>query len=390
MLKYFFKRDTLFATLAVFLIILAFKFIPLNLHIFDPIKAALSDIEFNDLAFSKTNKENKYDENIIVIDADTANRKDLAFLIDKLSDYSPSVIGVDLLFLKEGKDSVANRMLGSILKNTPNLVQAVKLYWEDEKPLIQNYYSMQVANFGYANFIGEDKGVIRSYSPFETTKSASFKSFTSAIVEKADINKYNELEKRDHEIEIINYKRDASNYKIFSWLDIISNTIDSSLIKNKIVLLGYIDKTGYNIEDKHYTPLNENFIHKKLPDMDGVIIHANILSMILNDQYIRRIPVWLDVLLAILLTYFHIALFINYYIHNHKWFHIRFKAIQFLSSIVFIYIGILLLRWRIYFDFTLLLTAVILSVDVLYFYEGFAKWLERKISFKTIFTDSKH
>lgn len=389
-MKYIFKRDTIFATAAVFLLILGFKFIPLNLHIFDPIKAALSDVQFNDLAFSKINKEKKYDENTIIINVDTAKRRDIAMLLNKMSTYNTAALGLDLLFLDSSADRSADEFLGATLKRIPNLVIAEKISWENEKPEIHNFYAAETVQKGYANFIGEEKGVIRSYSPFEMTKSGSFKSFTSAIIEKADINKYNELEKRDAEIEIINYKRATENYMIFDWLDIMNDNVDASLFKNKIVLLGYIDKTGFNIEDKYYTPLNQDFVSKKVPDMDGVIIHANILSMIINDDYIKRVPSWLTMILAILLTHIHIALFINYYINNHKWFHIRFKAIQLLSSIIFIYIGIRLLRWNCYFDFTLLLTAVVLSVDVLYFYEGFANWLEKKFSFKTIFSHSNH
>jgi CHASE2 domain-containing sensor protein len=198
------------------------------------------------------------------------------------------------------------------------------------------------------------------------------------------------LVERNKEIEIINYKRSAQNYLVFDWLEVINNFVDSNVFKHKIVLVGVIDKTGFNIEDKHYTPLNQDFLHKRVPDMEGVIIHANILSMIINDDFIKRVPGWLNVLIAVLLTYIHIAVFINYYVNASKWFHIRFKAIQLLSSVLFIYLGIRLLRWEVYFDFTLLLTAVILSVDVLYFYEGFANWLEKKFGYLTVFRHSKH
>lgn len=389
-MKYIFKRDTLFVTTAVFLLILAFKYIPLNLHIFDPIKAALSDIQFNDIAFSKINKEKNIDDKIIIINIDTANRKDIAKFMTKITAYNTSAIGLDLLFLDSSNNYSTDTLLGNTLKKIPNLVIAEKIIWENEKPVIQNYYSGKGIKSGYANFVGEEKGVIRSYSPFEVSKSGIFKSFTSAIIEIADLNNYNELEKREKEIEIINYKRDKDNYMIFDWLDIINNKLDSTLLKNKIILIGYVDLTGFNIQDKHYTPLNKDFIHKKVPDMDGVIIHANILSMIISNQYIYRIPGWLNILLAFLLTYIHIAFFISYYIHNGKWFHFRFKVIQLLSGMIFIYLGIRLLRSNYYFDFTLLLTAVILSVDVLYFYEGFAKWLSKKFSFKTEFTHIHH
>jgi len=392
-MKYLFIRDTIFATIAAFLIIAAFKFIPLNLHIFDPVKAAFSDIQFNDLAFSKIKKEEKFDENIIIINVDTAKRKDIARLLTTVSNCNVSVIGMDVLFLDSSTSNMADRMLGNVMNSTPNLVVAEKLIWVKGKPLVQNYYVSEAHNTGYANFIGEEKGVIRSYSPFEKDSLVVHKSFTSAIMEMADINNYHALEKRDNEIELINYKRSTENYMVFDWLDVLDNKVDAALLKNKIVLLGYIDNTGFNIADKHYTPLNKDFIHKKVPDMDGVIIHANILSMIMANQFIHKMPNWLNFLLAVFLTYLHIAIFVNYYINNHKWLHVRFidiVAIQFLLSIIFISVGISLLRLNYYFDFTLPLYAIMLSLYVLYFYEGFTNWIKKKYNFKTIFSHSNH
>jgi len=373
------------------LVILAFMKMPINLHVFDPVKAALSDVQFNDLAFSKINKETRFDDKIVIINIDTAKRKDIALLLNKLSSYKAAAVGLDLLFLKKSDDSLVDVFLGSEISKIPNLVIGEKLSWDSNKnPLIQNYYSDKSANRGFVNFIGEEKGVIRSYSPFETNGKDTLSSFTSAIIEKADYNLFDQLKERENEFEYINYRRTSDKYIIIDWLDIINDGIDKSMLSNKIVLVGFIDKTGFNIEDKHYTPLNDDFIHKKIPDMDGVIIHANILSMIIDGKFIKKVPTFLDILLAFLLTHLHMALFINYYIHNHKWFHIRFKAIHLLSSVIFIYICIQFLQWRCYFDFRLLLTAVVLSVDILYFYEGFANWLEKICSYKTIFTKSNH
>ena len=67
---------------------------------------------------------------------------------------------------------------------------------------------------------------------------------------------------------------------------------DLSFIKDKIVLLGFM---GINLNDKtfediFFTPLNERYAGKSFPDMYGVVIQANIISMILNKKYINTMP----------------------------------------------------------------------------------------------------
>ena len=51
-MKYLLKRDTILATIAVFLVMGLLTLIPLNLHVLDPLKMALTDIHFNDLSFA--------------------------------------------------------------------------------------------------------------------------------------------------------------------------------------------------------------------------------------------------------------------------------------------------------------------------------------------------
>ena len=49
--KYLYERDTLFATIAVFIFLLLLGMIPLNLYVLNPMKMALKDFDFNDMKF---------------------------------------------------------------------------------------------------------------------------------------------------------------------------------------------------------------------------------------------------------------------------------------------------------------------------------------------------
>ncbi len=65
--------------------------------------------------------------------------------------------------------------------------------------------------------------------------------------------------------------------------------------RDKIVLIGYVgDRIDIDTgEDKFFTPLNSKYIGKANRDMYGIVVHANIISTILNGHYIRVMPDWL-------------------------------------------------------------------------------------------------
>jgi CHASE2 domain-containing sensor protein len=153
------------------------------------------------------------------------------------------------------------------------------------------------------------------------------------------------------------------------------------------VLLGYVSKDANDIEDKHFTPMNAKYTGKSIPDMNGIFIHANIINMIQADHYIHHLPGWVMVIIAFLLCWLHMALFIKDYLDNHIWFHLLAKIAQIISAVFFVYLGLLCFHsFDTKINMTATLAAIILAVDVLYFYEAFATWLHKKFKFKTIFT----
>gem|GEM_PF-2572113 len=54
--KYLYERDTIFSTLWVFIFIVALSQIPINFYFLNPLKLAMKDFDFNDLAYSKLGK----------------------------------------------------------------------------------------------------------------------------------------------------------------------------------------------------------------------------------------------------------------------------------------------------------------------------------------------
>ena len=386
-MNYLFKRDTFFATLSVYLVMGLLVLIPLNLHFLDPIKLALTDLDFNDLSYTalKSQDTNAMDDKIVIVNIRKAGRDTIAAVINKLHDVNTRAIGLDVLFFAP-KNPVTDQLLATAIKRTDNIVLSDKLTWEKDSLLHAGYFAPYSAHVGYVNFIGEEGGSIRSFSPFEKVKDTLNKSFATAVVQLADAVQYNRLLKRGNDMERINYKRQAQQYITVDYSDLLNNQIDTAVFYNRIVLIGIVSNDPSDIEDKHFTPLNERFAGKSIPDMNGVILHANIISMILGNNYIKHVPLWINWLLSFVLCWLFLAVVIRYFLQNNIWFHLITKVIQLILAALFIFIGIFVRKYfSLHLDLASTLVAIVLSLDVLYFYEGFVKWLHKKFHYKTIF-----
>ena len=157
-------------------------------------------------------------------------------------------------------------------------------------------------------------------------------------------------------------------------------------IKNQIVLLGYVNNDPNDVEDKKFTPMNVKVAGKAIPDMNGIFVQANIITMILDGDYVKKMPSWGAWLVAIIIGWIHMSLFIRYYLESHIWFHLVAKLAQVFSVLLFAYLGIFIYeKFHIKLEMKYTLYVIVLAVDVIYFYEAFVGWLHRKYKYQTIF-----
>jgi CHASE2 domain-containing sensor protein len=392
-LRYLFKRDTILATFSVFIVIGLLGLLPLNTGILNPFKTALKDLDFNDISYSvlNKNKNTPMDNRIVILNIGDADREGLALMIEKLRMAKPKVIGLDVLFggpKDAHKDSALRHMIGS----TPNLVIVSQLDWKNKAvPEDVGYFGIYTPNRGYANLIGEEGGTIRNFSPFEKNSDKTYTSFPVALVAKADSAAFLKIKKRKRDYEVIHYSRTLDQYMMIDGQDLLEDNIAPEMFTNKIVLMGYINPDPNNIEDKKFTPLNKQFAGKSTPDMNGIIIHANIVSMILDGKYIKDIPSGVFWIITILIAWLHVALFMRYYIEDHIWFHLVAKLAQIFFAILSVYIGIMCFDWfSVKIDTKISLIVIILAIDIIYFYEALAVWLHTKFGFQTSFHSKSH
>ncbi|POY36628.1 hypothetical protein C3K47_09650 [Solitalea longa] len=392
MFKYLFKKDTIFATLSVFLVMGLLSFIPLNTHVLDPLKLALQDFDYNDMAYSRLGKNNDIpiDTSIVVVNIEDADRLAIANMIKKVSACSPKVIGVDVLF-NEKKDSVADSMLRTAFAADPKIVMAYNLQEVDHHLSHDGYFFEQAKNKGFVNFVGEEGGVNRSVQSVLQDHDNKYLPFAATIVKIVDTARFQQFINRNKELETINYSRNADKYIVIDGHSLFTNKVDTSVLLNKIVLLGYVSKSDQDVQDKHFTPLNTRFIGKSIPDLNGVFIHANIINMLQEGSYIKQSPKWLNWVIALVLCWLHMAFFIKYFLDKHIWFHLAAKVAQLLSAIFFVYLGLRLFYGsNMQINMTITLTAIVVAVDVLYLYEALCKWLYKKYRYESLFSLTSH
>lgn len=415
--KYLMERDTIFATLWVFIFIVVLGLIPLNLGFLNPIKLGLKDFDFNDIYYSKVgNKQNTgIDSNIVVINIGHMDREEIAYLIDKTASFSPKVMGLDVVFMGP-RDPVKDSILSETVKRNKNLVLSVKVQNDTSGKLIptENYFLKDAHNYGYVNFPSDDKETIRAYYPFKRDDhdhNLIYPAFTSALVKIYRPEAYKEIEEKVEHKTLINYTRTVTERKKQYWVlegsDVLayngemdslaiaagvpSVNIDSGLIRNKIALLAYMSDNPYDIEDRKFTPMNEKYAGKSIPDMNGILVHANIISMVLEENYVKKVPLWGNILLAIIVCWLHMSFFVHYYLESHIWFHLAAKIAQVASAIFFVWLGIYIFdRYQLKVDMKLSLITIVMAVDVIYFYEAWAVWMHKKFNYRTVFKPHHH
>ena len=378
-MKDFFHLRYTVISVMMFLVIGIFTFIPINCLFLDPIKIAISDFDVYDIVFSKIREEQKADTNIVLVNLDNLSRSDIARQINIVNSFNPKVVALDAIFQVE-KEPDSDSKLAEAFSKCPNLVIASRLENYDEtKETFDTLLTSinlfdQYASNGFANIPNDEQvsfKTIREFRPTSKVKGKIVPSFAAKIVEKFNRDAFQLLMQRKKEIEKINY---VGNFNKFYYLDanqVLSGNEDLSFIKNKIVLFGFIetDINNKTLEDLYFTPLNERYAGKSFPDMYGAVIQANIVSMILNKNYINTMPEWISILIAIVLTYVSAFIFFNVKRKYKDWFGALAKLYILSISLMNLFIGVMIFHHFNYrINLTLALAVVVLTGTIISMY----------------------
>jgi len=394
------RRDDLLANIFVFVFIALIGFFPFNIKIFNPIKKALKDLNFSDLYFSATKSDNSTiaDTSIVLVNIGQLSRAQIAQQLRIVSEGGAKAIGLDAMFV-ELREPEGDSLLSFEIARNQNIVTATFLgeYQQgDYRAKEESMAQFRASHSGFINLFGTEKGyqTIRNFISSAVFNGQMEESFPVAIAQLANSESVRLLQNRGNSSEIINYRGNREQFISFDSHELFDENFDPSIFENKIVLLGFMGSTFDSPpvkEDMHYTPLNKKLSGRSDSDMYGVVVHANIISTILEGKYKNELSAMWNWILAILICYLHIMFFSRDFVENHMWFHFRAKILQLITSVLMVYVSLLTYKYlNTKFDTKPTILAILLSVDLLYFYDAMVKWLHKKTGFETYFMHAKH
>lgn len=390
-----FWLDTIGGTIFIFFLIGFVVNLLGRLDFLDPVGDALDDMELTDIVFSRVREHPGADTNIVIINVGNLSREGIAAQIDIINSYEPKVIGLDF-FLRSSKTSYGDSLLALSLSKVENLVMVSRL--GHFNPGTNSFDTLETSHpmftehslTGFANLItdAEDQERFKTCRSFTATEyfgdEQPVNAFAVKIAEIFDPQRANKFLERKNENEIINYRGNiwsgagefANVFPTIDVEDVFRRNFEPEMIKDKIILFGYMGSSfgDTSWEDRFYTPLNMNYAGKTNPDMFGVVIHANIVSMILSSRYINRMSDTAAIFWGVLLCYLNVLWFSIIYHRLPRWYDGITKLVQVIE--VFMLFAIIIITFYL-FDYQLNLTlaigAILLAGDSLEFYYGVIK-----------------
>jgi CHASE2 domain-containing sensor protein len=368
---------------------------------FDTIGTALGDVELTDYVFSTLRETPNVEENIVIVNIGRLDRRHIAEELQIINKYKPRVIGIDGFFDCKGFndtincpqliDTLGNLMLANAIQEAGNVVLVSKVLQRDTTLDAKTFDSLRRSDDmylssalgdGYASLETEaayqdDAKTCRTFNPKIKIKDKFHYAFSVELARAYDSVKTKEFLDRNVFSEVINYRGNVfdiygtTNYpQMFYTLDIDqvrNEEFVSEMIKDKIVIMGFLgEKLGDpSWADKFYTPLNKKLAGKANPDMFGVVVHANIVSMILREDYVEQMASWQEATMAIVLCLLNVALFSLINTNMPLWYDGITKLLQFIQLVLYSALMVWIFHlFQFKLSITLTLAAVALVGDV--------------------------
>lgn len=398
----------IFSILSVFFVFLLHH-LPLNQMFIDPFSEAIKNHDVMDIAISKfRNHEDAslFDEKVVVINSGITDREELAHVIDFLNRHQVGAIGIDLLFDSLHHDK-ADTLLAQSLKSNKIVLGFTFNEHKDHKH--ESITALKSAPFftsgnqhGYVNLGSNDGFSVRAFEPLHKVDGTESMSFGLKVASIIDVGVLSSVMSRENATEWINFRRyqpgssnmiypinskQLSHYAYYNIKDFIKDTakFEGAYFKNKAVLIGFCGEnpSAISMKDRYFTPLNEKSEGRSIPDMHGVVVHANIISMLLKRDFISEVPEFFLYFISFLIFFANYLLFSR--MARKKYFFLvpLVRLIQALQFVFLFALCIFLLAFaNVKLGFILIVTAMILSFELFEFYghklrNRLAQWVNK-------------
>lgn len=396
MFRYFTRLEVLLSTGLLFLIFWLFSQIPLsNFGWLSPMSEALSDFSYTDLVFSKFRKEQAPDTNIVIVNIGRLPRNEVASVLRRVCSAGPKVVGIDALFRNPKEPAIDTPFVNALKESKGKVVLVHELYDADVSggklvfKSVRTSHPMfnQWVRNGYANITNSDGSpkTIRSISPQQKVGDTTYYAFPVLLAKIYNPKAVEACLARGNEQEEINWRGNLGNFYYLDHNYVLDESHDLSLLRGKIVLMALAEANENNrtFEDMYFTPINEQYAGKSFPDMYGIVIHANMISMILNGNYLETMPTWLGVLIAVVLCYLNMTFFTYIHFEHGSWFDVLVFVSQIIFNLIFLGLAIYIFdRFRYEIEITTTLAVFLLGPSILEIFLPAWELVQEKYSHK--------
>jgi len=318
-------------------------------------------------------------------------RKVLIEILEKIERHSPNVIGVDLALIGESTEPQEDLELAQLFKKYNNTVIASHFAESGEYIRPKKIFRESTMAYGHINMPRDRDLVIRKSQPVVTSKTGKLIDFSFEVktaakflgIPSENIFYYNRnvilksplpeskniifaVDKKGSRP--INFTATEKTIKTLRAAQILKNEFSAEAIKGKVVLIGV---TSEIFHDVYPTPLGI---------MPGVLLNANDLLMIINNNPLHRLPRWADFTLISIFCMFTIFLTYSRSIHTGIFISLFEITIVLLS-------GILLRLQDISFDLFGVISMIAISYVVIYSYKYLSLIIENSNLRREAITD---
>lgn len=396
-LRKLFPIDAILCTAFVFALMAGALDLFNRVSFLNPFEKALSDFEMMDLVYSANIRDEPgLDTSIVLVNIGNLPRRLIARQLENIAAQKPRAVGIDAGFipdLKPEDDSVLEAALSKI----PNLALYAMMHHTDSARE-GNFDSIAFCNPrfarhgtpSYVNMVTPGRGqskfkICRSFHPVDTVKGKKYLPLSMQMAWFADSVKVKKFLERGNVYELINFRGYQDKFYSLDVAQALGQDESGFVgvqdlgisLKDKLVFMGFMgedfneDKQLNTVEDKFYTPMNPNVAGKSYPDMFGVVVHANIASMVLNGFPVDQMSEQWEIYWAIILCYLNVLGFFYIQRNHPTWYDLFVKVIQVGEVFLLLWVSLLIFAQYHYKpDLTLAAFAVGFSGDVLEIYVG--------------------
>lgn len=297
---------------------------------------------------------------VVIVSANDCTREEIYRCAKKVLNFSPSLVAFDIIFeFPHPSDSILNQLLVH-----DRLVFASYLLDVDSSANASGidqscFYGYDNYKTGVINLMTTSSNVIREFRPLFTLKGKEvYNCFAGEIVKLYNPSKLETLVKRNTDSLPISYHK--VDFEEIPLKQLLNGDIQCDVFKDKIVIIGVTNDPS----DQFDTPIGHNY--------PGVLIHANIVDTILQENYITDCRNWFNYIISIIVTFVFMIMFLCLKKNVDEFSGIIMRLVQIMILFILYYLGVLLYNSNIYMNcmlpmltiaFSSIVTDIILGLE---------------------------